>query len=121
MRQTLIHKWLWDKYNNKNKPRANGDCSELQARPEEIGAKTPCRDGAAVSAGIAEGRTCLVRDLREASVRLGKGDVLVTAAMGVEWTGLLAIASALVIEKEVNMLSHLAVLAREYGTPAVGA
>ncbi|HSF85125.1 MAG TPA: PEP/pyruvate-binding domain-containing protein [Acidimicrobiia bacterium] len=73
--------------------------------------------GWAASPGIVEGRVKIVETLAE-GVKLERGDVLVARATDPSWTPLLLVASALVLE-EGGPLSHGAIVAREFGLPAV--
>lgn len=73
-------------------------------------------DGAAASAGVVTGRVRIVLD--PATAHLEPGDVLVSASTNPGWTPLFLTAAALVTEMGGPM-SHGAVVAREYGIPAV--
>lgn len=73
--------------------------------------------GQGISAGVATGPARVLRSLDDAT-RLQPGDVLVTSATDPSWTPLFHVASAVVLELG-GMLSHGAVVAREYGVPAV--
>jgi pyruvate,water dikinase len=73
--------------------------------------------GAAGSAGIARGTARVIRSLTEAS-RLKPGDILVAETTTPPWTPLFGTAAA-VITDTGGILSHCAVVAREYGIPAV--
>lgn len=73
--------------------------------------------GVAVSAGKAEGPARLIRHPREGTV-LKKGEVLVAPSTDPAWTPLFLRASAVVMEVG-GYLSHGAIVAREYGIPAV--
>ena len=73
--------------------------------------------GIPVSGGRAQGIARIVRDPREGA-RLGPGDILVTRATDPGWTPLFPLVSGLVIEMG-GQLSHAAIVAREYGVPAV--
>jgi pyruvate,water dikinase len=81
----------------------------------------PSRDGVLrgvpASAGSARGTARVIRTLDEVE-RLARGDILVTYATAPPWTPLFAIAAAVVTDTG-GMLSHCAVVAREYGIPAV--
>ena len=70
----------------------------------------------AVSAGIVEGRARVVLDMAEAE--LEPGDVLVTAYTDPSWTPLFVAIQGLVTEVG-GLMTHGAVIAREYGLPAV--
>lgn len=72
--------------------------------------------GLGVSAGVVEGRARVVRHL--AGADLEPGDVLVTAHTDPAWTPLFVVAGGLVTEVG-GLLTHGAVVAREYGLPAV--
>ncbi|HEX5415539.1 MAG TPA: phosphoenolpyruvate synthase, partial [Chloroflexota bacterium] len=72
--------------------------------------------GLPVSAGTVEGRARVVRDLAEAD--LEPGDILVTAYTDPSWTPLFVAIGGLVTEVG-GLMTHGAVIAREYGLPAV--
>jgi pyruvate,water dikinase len=69
------------------------------------------------SAGIVRGTARVIHSLAEAG-KLQPGDVLVTVATEPPWTPLFATASAVVTDGG-GVLSHSAVVAREYRIPAV--
>lgn len=73
--------------------------------------------GLAGSAGVARGPARVIRSLAEAS-RLQPGDVLVAPFTEPPWTPLFATAAAIVTNTG-GVLSHSAVVAREYRIPAV--
>ncbi|NQW17804.1 MAG: hypothetical protein HQ478_10005 [Chloroflexi bacterium] len=73
--------------------------------------------GSAASAGSATGTARVILTLEDAH-RLSPGDVLVTYATAPPWTPLFAIAAAIVTDAG-GALSHCAIVAREYGIPAV--
>ncbi|HWS36368.1 MAG TPA: phosphoenolpyruvate synthase [Actinoplanes sp.] len=72
--------------------------------------------GVAVSAGVVEGRARVVRDLTGAV--FAPGDILVTPFTDPSWTPALVGVAGLVTEVGGQM-THGAVIAREYGLPAV--
>ncbi len=72
--------------------------------------------GLAVSAGTVEGRARVVLDLAEAD--LEAGDILVTTYTDPSWTPLFVAIKGLVTEVG-GLMTHGAVIAREYGLPAV--
>jgi pyruvate,water dikinase len=72
--------------------------------------------GLAVSAGTVEGRARVVRDL--AGAGLGADDILVTAYTDPSWTPVFVTVKGLVTEVG-GLMTHGAVIAREYGLPAV--
>ena len=69
------------------------------------------------SAGVVRGTARVIRSLAEAG-KLQPGDVLVAVATEPPWTPLFATASAIVTDGG-GVLSHSAVVAREYRIPAV--
>jgi rifampicin phosphotransferase len=72
--------------------------------------------GLPVSAGTIEGRARVVVDMAQAE--LEPGDVLVTTSTDPSWTPLFVTISGLVTEVG-GLMTHGAVIAREYGLPAV--
>jgi len=72
--------------------------------------------GLPVSAGTIEGRARVVLDIAEAE--LEAGDILVTAYTDPSWTPLFLAIKGLVTEVG-GLMTHGAVIAREYGLPAV--
>ena len=72
--------------------------------------------GLPVSAGTVEGRARVILDMAEAD--LEAGDILVTAATDPSWTPLFVAITGLVTEVG-GLMTHGAVIAREYGLPAV--
>jgi pyruvate,water dikinase len=72
--------------------------------------------GLAVSAGTIEGRARVILDMAEAD--LEPGDILVTAYTDPSWTPLFVAIKGLVTEVG-GLMTHGAVIAREYGLPAV--
>jgi phosphohistidine swiveling domain-containing protein len=72
--------------------------------------------GLPVSAGTIEGRARVILDMDEAN--LETGDILVTAYTDPSWTPLFVAIAGLVTEVG-GLMTHGAVIAREYGLPAV--
>jgi pyruvate,water dikinase len=72
--------------------------------------------GLPVSAGTIEGRARVVLDMAEADLELG--DILVTAYTDPSWTPAFVAIKGLVTEVG-GLMTHGAVIAREYGLPAV--
>jgi pyruvate,water dikinase len=72
--------------------------------------------GLPVSSGTVEGRARVVQDVAEAD--LEPGDILVTAYTDPSWTPLFLAMAGLVTEVG-GLMTHGAVIAREYGLPAV--
>ncbi|WP_153978486.1 phosphoenolpyruvate synthase [Paenibacillus xylanilyticus] len=72
--------------------------------------------GLAVSSGVIEGRARVILNMEEAE--LEAGDILVTAFTDPSWTPLFVSIQGLVTEVG-GLMTHGAVIAREYGLPAV--
>jgi len=72
--------------------------------------------GLAVSAGTVEGRARVILDMAEADVE--PGDILVTTHTDPSWSPLFVAITGLVTEVG-GLMTHGAVIAREYGLPAV--
>jgi pyruvate,water dikinase len=72
--------------------------------------------GLPVSAGTIEGRARVILDMAEAD--LEPGDILVTAHTDPSWSPLFVAITGLVTEVG-GLMTHGAVIAREYGLPAV--
>jgi phosphoenolpyruvate synthase/pyruvate phosphate dikinase len=72
--------------------------------------------GLPVSAGSVEGRARVILDMAEADLELG--DILVTASTDPSWTPLFVAIKGLVTEVG-GLMTHGAVIAREYGLAAV--
>lgn len=80
-------------------------------------AQTRVLQGNAGSAGVVRGQARVILSLDEAD-RLREGDILVTTTTAPPWTSLFAVAGAVVTDAG-GVLCHCAVVAREYGIPAV--
>ncbi len=87
-----------------------GEGPQTSPEPQEL-------RGAGASSGVARGPARVLRSLDEAG-RLHAGDVLVTATTTPPWTPLFARVAALITDTG-GILSHAAVVAREYRLPAV--
>ena len=72
--------------------------------------------GLAVSSGVVEGRARVILNIEEAD--LEDGDILVTAFTDPSWTPLFLSIKGLITEVG-GLMTHGAVIAREYGLPAV--
>ncbi len=72
--------------------------------------------GLPVSSGVIEGRARVILDMKNAD--LEEGDILVTAFTDPSWTPVFVSIKGLVTEVG-GMMTHGAVIAREYGLPAV--
>lgn len=72
--------------------------------------------GLAVSSGVVEGRARIIMDVAEAEWE--PGDILVTTATDPSWSPVFVAIAGLVTEVG-GLMTHGAVIAREYGLPAV--
>jgi pyruvate,water dikinase len=77
---------------------------------------TGALSGIPVSAGTSEGRARVIRDIAQADIEAG--DILVTTYTDPSWTPLFLTIKGLVTEVG-GLMTHGAVIAREYGLPAV--
>ncbi len=73
--------------------------------------------GIGCSPGVIEGQIKIIRDISDAN-RLDCGDILVTKFTDPGWTPKFGLLSAVITETG-GVLSHAAVISREYGIPAV--
>ena len=73
--------------------------------------------GTSACGGRATGRATVLRDVTEAA-RLARGDILVTRQTDPGWAPVFFLVAGLVIERG-GMLSHGAIIAREFGIPCV--
>ena len=87
-------------------------CIEISISSESSGIT-----GVSGSSGKATGKVCIVRSPEEFD-KLQQGEVLVCPCTDPEWTPLFTLASAVVVDTG-GTLSHAAIVAREYGIPAV--
>lgn len=84
---------------------------------ESMGAHDQRMRGRGISVGVARGPARVAHTLADAQ-KLRAGEILVSRATDPGWTPLFRIAGGLVLEQG-GMLSHGAVVAREYGLPAI--
>jgi rifampicin phosphotransferase len=92
------------------------DGEVVAGRYRDAGVPAGALTGLAVSAGTVEGRARVILDLAEAD--LEAGDILVTAYTDPSWTPAFVAIRGLVTEVG-GLMAHGAVIAREYGLPAV--
>jgi pyruvate,water dikinase len=89
----------------------------VSAQPMASPSESGTWSGIAVSPGTATGAARILYTPTDAA-RLQQGDVLVAPSTDPGWTPLFLRASAIVVETG-GFLSHGAIVAREYGIPAV--
>ncbi len=100
--------------------RPDPPASFVGSPPSVVSSPEPTGDyftGVAASPGVVTGVVRVLRDPADGAL-LTPGEVLVTAVADVGWTPLFLIATAVVTELG-GALSHAALVAREYGVPAV--
>ena len=85
--------------------------------PPEPSSDPDVINGTGASAGVVQGTAKVVKNLSEAS-KLHEGDILVTEMTMPPWTPLFSIASAVVADTG-GILSHCAIVSREYRIPCV--
>lgn len=84
---------------------------------KEIDAGKSTFSGIPCSSGSVTGKVKVIKDIHDAS-RIEKGDILITRFTDPGWTPKFSMISAVVTESG-GLLSHAAVISREYGIPAV--
>jgi pyruvate,water dikinase len=84
---------------------------------EESSAEGPALQGLGVCGGVTTARAAVLRDVTEAHL-LQPGDVLITRQTDPGWGAVFPLISGLVMERG-GMLSHGAIIAREFGIPSV--
>jgi phosphohistidine swiveling domain-containing protein len=90
---------------------------KMFGEPAEPSGDPNVLNGIGASAGTVQGTARVVKDLSEAS-KVREGDILVCEMTMPPWTPLFAIASAVVADTG-GVLSHCAIVSREYGMPCV--
>jgi phosphohistidine swiveling domain-containing protein len=89
----------------------------LRALAPKSGDRAPGLSGVAACGGSATARATILADVSEAH-RLAAGDILVTRQTDPGWGPVFPLISGLVMERG-GMLSHGAIIAREFGIPSV--
>ena len=97
-------------------PRAITSEGELITARPAVSVPPGALAGSAVSAGAVQGRARVITSLADAT--MAKGDILVAPYTDPGWTPLFPLAAGLVTEVG-GLMTHGAVVAREYGIPAV--
>ncbi|CAH4030934.1 unnamed protein product [Pieris brassicae] len=112
-RRNYYDKWAKFKFAELNK----GWVEPLTTTVRSSGAKGARVTGTSVCGGEVIGRACVVRDLAEIG-ELRSGDILITASTDIGWSPYFPLLAGIVTELG-GLISHGAVIAREYGLPCV--
>ncbi len=105
----------WEFWSQRRPPESIG--GDAEGKPRHGDAADGVIRGVAASRGLVTARARVLADLGDAD-RLQPGEVLVCAMSSPPWTPLFAIAGGVVTDSG-GILSHPAIVAREYGIPAV--
>ena len=108
---------LKESYRNFEPPNVIGRGASGQTEPAYLKSSQNLFAGIPCSSGVAEGVARVVENVEEAR-SLRRGEILVARYTNPSWTPIFNLAGGIVIE-EGGLLSHGAVVAREYGIPAV--
>jgi phosphohistidine swiveling domain-containing protein len=111
---TAARRTAFDYWNTINAPAALGPGGVPLPDPQPAGTYL---QGLPASAGRIRGTARLVESIDEAAT-LASGEILVTRGTDPGWTPIFPLVSGLVLETG-GLLSHGAIIAREYGVPAV--
>jgi len=106
-----------DVYRGVPEPIEHAEARTVPAAPAVAGAPRGVLQGVPVSAGVVTARARVVRGMDDAEL-LAPGEIMVASYTDVGWTPWFSTISGLVTEIG-STLSHGAVVAREYGIPAV--
>jgi pyruvate,water dikinase len=87
-------------------------------KTELVDTKTWSGDGTGIGSTPYTGRACVAVDAEDALAKLEPGDILVTAHTTPSYEAIMPIAGALITDHG-GLMSHAALVCREYGIPAV--
>jgi len=105
---------LYEKLNPPRVMTSDGEIITGKYKREDLPAEAIA--GMAVSSGVIEGRARVILNIEDADIE--DGDILVTTFTDPSWTALFVSIKGLVTEVG-GLMTHGAVIAREYGLPAV--
>lgn len=89
----------------------------IKRNPNANGTSSVIVSGTPVCEGVITGRACVVNNFAEVS-KIQNGDILITHSTDIGWSPYFPILSAVVTELG-GLISHGAVVAREYGLPCI--
>jgi len=118
--ESIKHREIIEFHKNKMKEQADVSPPELIYGDNEpiLEPKADSEySGVPASAGFYRGKVCVVKGTQDFE-KLSNGDVLIIPFSDVGWTPLFPKAGA-VISESGGMLSHCAIIAREYGIPSI--
>lgn len=104
------------KYKNSNEIGFRFNNSSWKAKAKTVNGKTSYY-GIGCSSGVLVGTARVIKDISEAS-RLNKGEIMIVPYTDPGWTPLFSLAAGIVTETG-GLLSHAALISREYGIPCV--
>ncbi len=103
-------------YKNKNEIGLRFNQAVWKTPSKSIDGKTSYF-GIGCSAGVIKARACVINDIAEAS-KLKSGEIMIVPFTDPGWTPLFSLAAGVVTETG-GLLSHAALISREYGIPCV--
>lgn len=106
----------YDSFRNYQNPNEIGNRFS-QSSPVDIGENAEVLTGIPCSQGVVSGKIKVIKDIFDAD-RLEKGDILITKYTDPGWTPKFGFLAGVATETG-GLLSHAAVISREYGIPAV--
>jgi len=104
-------------FRNFRNPNEIGSRWKIEEKIQKGTGQDQALQGIGCSPGVTRGRVKVIRDISETH-RLEQDDILVTFFTDPGWTPVLNLVSAVITETG-GLLSHAAIIAREYGIPAV--
>ncbi len=114
--QTRLYAEGYRHFKNKNEIGFRFNHASWKAQSKKINGKTSFF-GIGCSAGTIRARACVINDIAEAS-QLKPGEIMVVPFTDPGWTPLFSLAAGVVTETG-GLLSHAALISREYGIPCV--
>lgn len=114
--QTKLYAEGFRNYKNSNEIGFRFNNASWAARSQVTNGKTSYY-GIGCSAGHVQAKACVIKDIAEAS-RLKQGDIMIVPFTDPGWTPLFSLAAGVVTETG-GLLSHAALISREYGIPCV--
>ncbi|RVE54465.1 hypothetical protein evm_000950 [Chilo suppressalis] len=112
-RQQCFPNWCKLKFSELN----TGWVQPLETKVPQVLAGSVRLEATSVGGGEAIARACVVKDLSEID-QLQQGDILITYATDIGWSPYFPLLSGIVTELG-GLISHGAVIAREYGLPCI--